>query len=159
MAYSGVAAELFSQRFYLRRDESGLDFFILPLFYIFAFVALAIPALLASRKDPTAHKRLILLATTVIVGAGYARWWGVALEQAVGDGYWGMIVNTFTGTNLILAAAVGYDFLTRGQIHRVYKIGVPALLLGELACSWIYHAAWRLPVSRALIQFPLLLSA
>jgi len=158
MAYSGIAAELFSQRFYLQRDDGGLDFFVLPLFYVFGFVAFATPALLAARKDPAAHKRLILLATTVIVGAGYARWWGAALTEVVGDGYWGMIANTFTGTNLILAAAVVYDLTTRGRLHRVYKIGVPALLLGQLVCSWIYHAPWWPPVSRALIQLPLPLS-
>jgi len=85
---------------------------------------------------------LILIATTVIVGAAYARWWGAALDRAFGDDFWGMIVNTFTGTNIILVAAMAYDVATRGRPHRAYLVGVPLLLAGELACSWIYHAAW-----------------
>lgn len=152
MAVTGVTAEIYSQRFYLRRDTEGLDFFILPLFYIGAFVAFAIAALLFARRDSATHKRLILIATTVIVGAAYARWWGAALDRAFGDDFWGMIVNTFTGTNLILVTAIGYDVATRGRPHRAYLVGVPLLLAGELACSWIYHAAWWPPIARAIIE-------
>jgi hypothetical protein len=159
MAYSGIAAELYSQRFYIRRNEDGLDFFILPLFYIAAFAAFASAALLFTRRDPAAHKRLVLLATTVIVGAAYARWWGPSLTRLVGDDYWGMIANTFAGTNLIIAAALLYDTLTRGRPHRIYAIGVPILLLGQLLCSWIYHASWWPPISRVLIQTNLPLSS
>lgn len=158
MAYSGIAAELYSQRFYIQRDSDGLDFFILPLFNIVAFTAFASAAIWFARRDPAAHKRLLLMATTVIVGAGYARWWGEALTRSFGDAYWGMIVNSFTGTNLILALAMAYDMLTRGRPHRVYLIGVPILLVGQLLCSWIYHAPWWLPISRELIEIPLPLS-
>ena len=152
MAFTGITAEIYSQRFYLRRDTEGLDFFILPLFYIVAFVAFATAALIFARRDSTTHKRLILIATTSIVGAAYARWWGPALDRTFGDGFWGMIVNTFAGTNLILAAAIAYDIVTRGRPHRAYVVGVPLLLVGQLACSWIYHAPWWPPIARAIIE-------
>ena len=152
MAFTGVTAEIYSQRFYLRRDAEGLDFFILPLFYIAAFVAFATVALLFARRDSSTHKRLILMATTVIVGAAYARWWGEALDRMFGDEFWGMIINTFAGTNLILASAMAYDVATRRRPHRAYRIGVPLLLAGQLACSWIYHAAWWPPIARAIIE-------
>lgn len=158
MTYSGLAAELYSQRFYIQRSDDGLDFFILPLFYTVAFPALAIAALLFARRDPAVHKRLILMATAVIVGAAYARWWGRALEGAFGDDFWGMVANTFTGTNLILAAAVVYDAITRGRPHRIYLICIPIILAGQLFCSWVYHAEWWLPMSRDLIQMRLPLS-
>ena len=152
MAFTGVTAEIYSQRFYLRRGTEGLDFFILPLFYIAAFVAFATAALLFARRDSTTHKRLILMATTVIVGAAYARWWGEALDRTFGDAFWGMIVNSFAGTNLILAAAMAYDIATRGRPHRAYLVGVPLLLIGQLASSWIYHSAWWPPIARAIIE-------
>ena len=152
MAYSGIAAELYSQRFYLRLDDTGLGFFILPLFYVAAFTAFAVAALVFARRNSSTHKRLMLLATTVIVGAAYARWWKASLTEAFGDAYWGMILNTFAGTNLIIAAAMTYDVLTRGRPHRAYLAGVPLLLAGQLVCSWIYHAAWWPPVSRRLIE-------
>jgi len=158
MAYTGLAAELYSQRFYIERDESGLDFFILPLFYTVAFPAFALSALIFARRDSTVHKRLILMATSIIVGAAYARWWGAGLQRAFGDDFWGMLANSFAGTNLILAAAVAYDAVTRGRPHRVYLYGIPIILLGQLFCSWVYHADWWIPISRALIELRLPLS-
>ena len=158
MAYSGLAAELYSQRFYIKRDDDGLDFFILPLFYVVAFPAFALTALFFARRDSSTHKRLILMATAIIVGAAYARWWGSALERAFGDEFWGMLVNSFLGTNLILAAAVAYDIVTRGRVHRAYVIGVPLLLAGQLLCSFVYHAAWWPPISREMIEIRLPLS-
>jgi len=158
MVYSAVAAELYSQRFYIRRHDDDLHFFILPLFYAAAFGLFAVSALVAARRDPAAHKRLILLATTIIVGAAYARWWGGALTDRFGDGYWGMILNTFAGTNFLLALAVGYDILTRGRPHRTLVIAVPLILVSELLCSLVYHAGWWMPVARQLIEIRLPLS-
>ena len=152
MVYSAVAAELYSQRFYIRRHDDDLHFFILPLFYAAAFGLLAASAMVAARRDPAAHKRLILLATTIIVGAAYARWWGGALADRFGDQYWGMILNTFAGTNLLLAIAVGYDLLTRGRAHRTFVIAIPLILVSELLCSMVYHAQWWMPVARQLIE-------
>jgi hypothetical protein len=158
MAYSGIAAELYSQRFYIQRDNDGLDFFVLPLMYTVVFPAFALAGLLFARRDPAAHKRLVLMATTVIVGAAYARWWGEPLAGAFGDEYVGMVINSFTGTNLILASAFVYDVITRGRPHKVYLIGIPVILVTQLLCSWIYHADWWPPMSRVLIETRLPLS-
>lgn len=158
MAYSGLAAELYSQRFYIQRDTEGLEFFILPIFYSLAFPAFAITAIVFARRDSAAHKRLILMATTLIVGAAYARWWGETLERLFGDGYWGMIFNSFAGTNLILALAIAYDLYSRGRPHRVYLIGVPLILVSGLVVSWVYHAEWWPPLSRQLIEVRLPMS-
>lgn len=159
MVYSAVAAEQHSQRFYIRRHDDDLHFFILPLFYAAAFGVLSVWALLVAKRDPVSHKRLVLLATTVIVGAAYARWWGNELTLLFGDGFWGTLVNTFAGTNMLLGAAVGYDVATRKRVHWTYLIVVPALLAGELICSYIYHADWWMPIARHLIAIHLPLSA
>ena len=150
MLVSGYASETFAQRFRFDHGKSDFPFFIVPIFYLVAFGGLASIALLL-RKNPPAHKRMILLATTVIVGAAYGRWWGEALFKAFGDDFGGMIVNTFTGTNLIIAGAVAYDLVTRGRVHSVYQIAVPAIIAGELATSLIYHAPGWLPVAGALV--------
>ena len=158
MVYSAVAAELYSQRFYIRRNDDDLHFFILPLFYAAAFGVFTAIAVAVARRDPAAHKRLILLGTTVIVGAAYARWWGGALTDRFGDEFWGTLLNTFAGTNLLLGLAVGYDVVTRGRPHRAYVIGIPIILLCELLCAYIYHAQWWMPIARQLIQIRLPLS-
>ena len=150
MVLTGFFAEVYSQRFHLTHLPDSQAFFILPIFYVIAFGVLASLAVF-KRGDPASHKRLIYLATSGIVGAAYARLWGDALYELVGDGFWGMIVNTFTGTNLFLLAAVIFDRVTRGQLHPVLRMGVPALLASELVVSWIYHAPGWLPIARAIV--------
>ncbi len=78
MLITALVSEVYSQRFYADRDPENLKFFIIPLYYVVVFGILAGSALLF-RRDPPAHKRLILLATAVIVGAAYTRWWGEGL--------------------------------------------------------------------------------
>jgi len=150
MAVSAIVSEAYTQRFHVAHPPDNYPFFIVAIFYVAGFALLA-GAALVRRKDPAAHKRLILLATTIIVGAAYARWWGDALTARFGDGYAGMLVNTYTGTDLLLLAALLYDLATRGRLHRVYEIGVPAILLCEAATSLVYHAAWWPPVAAVLV--------
>jgi len=150
MAVSAIVSEAYTQRFHVAHPPDNYPFFIVAIFYVSSFAILAGAALLR-RKDPAAHKRLILLATTIIVGAAYTRWWGDALTARFGDGYAGMLVNTYTGTELLLLAALLYDLATRGRLHRVYEVGVPAILLGEAATSLVYHAAWWPPVAAVLV--------
>jgi uncharacterized membrane protein YozB (DUF420 family) len=150
MAVSALASEVFTQRFHIAHPPNNEPFFILPIFYVAAFTAFAGAALLL-RKNPAAHKRLMLLATTIIVGAAYARWWGDALTARFGDGPVGMLVNSYAGTDLLLLAAVLYDLATRGRLHRVYEIGVPAILVCEIGTTFIYHLpAWP-PLAALLI--------
>lgn len=151
MAVTAFFSEMYSQRFRFVHPPNSQAFFIIAIFYVVAFTILATAAL-AARKNPPAHKRLILLATTIIVGAAYTRWMGAALFNAFGDGLGGMIVNTYTGTNLILAGALGYDLWTRGRLHKVYEIGVPLILLGEIATTIIYHSPRWLPTARMIID-------
>lgn len=151
MAASAFFSEVYSQRFYFAHPPNSQAFFILPIFYVAAFTPLAAAAL-AFRKNPSAHKRLILLATTIIAGAAYARWWWPGLVHAFGDGLGGMLINTYTGTNLLLLGALAYDLWTRGRLHRVYEIAVPLILAGEIATTFIYHSPRWLPIAHLAIQ-------
>ncbi len=141
MAVSGFLSEVYSQRFRTGEPDERA-FFIIAIYYVIAFTALA-SAAIAARKSPAAHKRLILLATTIIVGAAYGRWWGTALYNVFGDGYIGTLIYTYAGTSLLLAGALAYDWVTRGRLHPVYEVAVPAILAGEIATTLIYHSpAW-----------------
>jgi len=150
MAASAFLSELYSQRWRFVHPPNSQAFFIIAIFYVIGFTTLASAALIV-RKNPGAHKRLILLATTIIVGAAYTRWWGDPLYRAFGDGLGGMIINTYTGTNLIMLGALTYDWWTRRRLHRVYEIAVPAILAGEIATTFIYHSQSWLPIARFAI--------
>ena len=149
MVLSGFFSEVYSQRFYLSHSPNSQAFFILPIWYVLAFAILAGWAI-AKRTDSPAHKRLIYLATTVIIGAAYTRWWGEGIKSLFGDGYFGLIANTFSGTNLFMAALAAYDVATRGRLHRVVMVAVPAIVTSEFLVSWLYHAPGWLPVAHAI---------
>lgn len=150
MALSGFFSEIYSQRF-RSAEPNERQFFIIVVFYVIAFTVLA-SAAVAARKNPSAHKRLILLATTIIVGAAYGRWWGTPLYNLFGDGYGGVLVYTYAGTNLLLAGALAYDWLTRGRLHRVYEVAVPAILAGEIATTIIYHSPPWVPIANYIVN-------
>ena len=150
MVLSGFFAEVYSQRFYLSHPPDSQAFFILPIYYVLAFGTLAGFAI-ARRGDPQAHKRLIYLATAVIAGAAYARWWGHAIEARFGEGYFGLIARTFAGTNLFLVALVAFDLAAQRRLHRITIIGVTAVVASEFVVSWIYHAPGWLPIARAIV--------
>ena len=149
MVLTGLFAEGYSQRHYLGHSPDSQAFFIIPLFYVAAFGAVATMAVL-KRREPAAHKRLIYLATSVIVGAAWTRSIGGPLTAVFGDGYFGMIVNTFISTNLLFAALLLFDWRTRGRLHPVGLTVVPALVACEFVVSWIYHSPGWLPVARSI---------
>jgi uncharacterized membrane protein len=142
MAVTAYFSEVQTQRWHAAHPPDNYPFFIVTIFWVTAFSLLAGAALVA-RKNPGAHKRLILFATAVIVGAAYDRWWGDALTAAFGDGLGGMLVNEYAATDLILFAALAYDLWTRHRLHPVYEIVVPAILAAEIGTTFIYHfAGW-----------------
>jgi uncharacterized membrane protein len=149
MAISAFLSEIYSQRFRSAQPDER-EFLIIVIFYVIAFTTLASSAI-AARKNPPAHKRLILLATTIIVGAAYSRWWGTVLYNLFGDDYGGTLIYTYAGTDLLLAGALAYDWCSRGRLHRVYEIAVPAILAGEVATTIIYHSPAWVPIANLLV--------
>jgi hypothetical protein len=151
MAVSAFLSEVYSERFRFVHPPNSQEFLHHRDFLCGRVHGIG-HGRLAERKQPAAHKRLILLATTVIVGAAYTRWSGKWLYEMFGDRLGGMILNTYTGTNLILLGALSYDWWTRGRLHPVYETAVPAILAGEIATTFIYHSPKWLPVAHLAIQ-------
>ena len=150
MVITALGAEIYSQHFYSPKYPANLAFFAMPLLEMSAFAGLSISAVVL-RRDPPAHKRLILLATSWILAAAYNRWLGDPLYKVAGDGYFGMLVVFLGGPNLLMTVLMAYDLVTRRRLHRVYLIAVPILLACEAVTSFLYHSpAWP-PVVRRLV--------
>lgn len=149
LAFSFLA-ERHSQHFYSPKYPENLNFFAVPLGYLLVFPAFIGLALLA-RRNPPAHKRWMLLANAVILRVPFARWWGEALYERFGDGFWGMIVHTYAGTDLLVLLMVAYDIITRRRTHPALLAGVPVLLASQLLVSWAYHSAWWPPIVRRIV--------
>jgi hypothetical protein len=115
----------------------GVDattFLVVPLVDILLFAGFYAAAML-KRRDKETHKRLMLLAYASIITAAVARLPGVLPLGPL----------VFFGLSfLFVAAAMVYDFVSRGRIHPVYRWGAPILALSvpiRLAVSGT--AAWQ----------------
>ncbi len=92
-----------------------LVFFAVPVFDLLVFATL-VGAALYLRRTPAAHKRLMLLATIAVLTAAIAR---LPYVLPLGPpAFFGL-------TDLLVVAAMVYDWRTRGRVH-------PALLWGGL---------------------------
>lgn len=140
MTISAIASEIYSQHFYAD-DPDNARFFILPLTSMILF-ALAATLAFAMRRDPAAHKRLILLATAVILSAAFGRWWGEAIGRTLGDGFWGIILGNWAGTILLVAAAALYDHMTRRRVHPALIWGGGVYALAFAGAGLAYHSDW-----------------
>lgn len=125
----------------------GLAFFV-PVFV----------AAIVNIRRPEAHKRLLLLGTISLLPAPIARWFLVLLAPApdpnappyppglpqITPPPVAMTVGPALVADLLLIAAIAYDWRTRGRPHPVYLIGGAVLLLIQLTAVPVSEsAAWQ----------------
>jgi hypothetical protein len=111
---------------------------------IIEFAGLAIGAVIA-RNQPSAHKRLIMLATLSLTPAAFNRAIGKPfLHPLLGSGVWQTYVQIFALTDLMVLGIGLYDWRTRRRIHPAWALGALWMLLGQLTASWLfYNPAWK----------------
>ena len=115
-----------------RWDEPDrLTFYLIPLTDMLLFSILVYSAF-RQRRNPAAHKRLILIATIGLLGAAVARW-------PVHAAWWDFAAVQMACYAPLLALAL-YDFRTTGRVHRATIWASVLLVVVQQA---------RLPVSRS----------
>lgn len=150
MVYSGLAAEVYSQRFRAAEEPENVRFFIIPLTTMITFGIVATAAVI-QRKQTATHKRLIVIATATLMGAAFGRWAGPTLIGALGDNMFADFVINAAGVDLMIGAGMVHDLVTRGRLHRVYKIAMPPIIAVQLLSAWMYHTDWWPGVSRWML--------
>lgn len=117
-----------------------LHFIAIPFFDILVFGLLVFFGVRA-RRDPAAHKRLMLLSTLGIMGAAVARW-PLAIMQSGPIAF-------FSVTDLFLLPLVAYDLVTLGRLHRASLWGIGTIVVSQplrLVISgtgaWLAFAGW-----------------
>ena len=136
MIVLGPATAIAMQRAQLGTAESDPSFLAPQLLSILAFAGLAASAFVL-RKSPSAHKRLILLATLAISDAGFARWLGRDVHAVLGDGFVATLWTTYLGSNVLIASLGLYDLATRHRLHPAYVIGATWLVTTQLVATFL----------------------
>jgi hypothetical protein len=110
---------------------------------IVAFAGLVVAAILL-RRNPQAHKRLMLLASIASVGPALAR---ISRWPVLGgeDGLFVPIV--FLGLPAVL---IVYDVVSARRPHRATLIGCGAIVLALIVAQLIAHSAFGLAVVRMI---------
>jgi hypothetical protein len=103
-------------------------------------------AVLTRRTAPDTHKRMMLMATLVLMDAATGR-----IEWLPGN----ILANSYAMApvyHLALAApALVSDVVRSGRLHRVYVIGLSMLLLSMIATSVLWSAPWWLRTAPVLM--------
>ncbi|WP_440707386.1 hypothetical protein [Gracilimonas sp. BCB1] len=118
--------------------DRGASFLIHPLGDLVIFVAFFIPALYYRRKSEI-HKRLILIASLMLVFPGIAR---------IGMGEF----STFFVWLFPLLAGASLDIMFRKRVHFLYLLGAAVLVLSVVGRYYISGSALWLETGRYLLS-------
>ena len=110
---------------------------------IFAFGVLVSSGFLLRRK-PSAHRRLMLLATLAISDAGFARWTAPWLHHVMGGGFWADFAGNYAANDVLILALGAYDLVTRRRLHPAWVAGASYIFLSQFtATALLENAAWK----------------
>jgi hypothetical protein len=102
---------------------------LFPTFFIWAFMT--------RRSDPQTHKRMMLLATLMLIDAAIARMTWLPFN---------VFPNSYLAVHLylllLLVPALLYDALTLGRIHRAWLAGLAFLLPYVVATEFVWGSNW-----------------
>jgi uncharacterized membrane protein YozB (DUF420 family) len=104
------------------------------------------------RGDSASHKRLMILATTSIVNAGFIRWWGPHVAHWLGDGYFSFLTRNFSSDFLIIGVMITYDFVTRGRPNRALAFGATLVVGIEMLAIFLYFDSSWIRLADQLIR-------
>jgi len=117
-------------------------FYAIPFFAINTFAVIVALAIFWRNRAET-HKRLMLLSATQIVEAAVAR---IPLDTIVaGAPYSFMIV-----PDLIIVAGAGYDWFSRGKVHKVWIVGGGLVIASQMLRLWISQTEPWLAFARTM---------
>lgn len=95
------------------------------------------------RKSAETHRRLMLMAALSLTGAGFGRF----PSFIVPHGGW-----FYLAVDVMIFAGIARDLIVQRRVHRVYQIGVPLLMMGQLLAIWIRYSDWWAVMSQGLLR-------
>lgn len=156
LTFIGIATAIIMNQYKFDHGRGHeIAFISVPLLAMVCFPLLITAAILAI-KDPSAHKRLLLLALVELLGAAFGRAlgpiFGPFFGKLLGDNMFSFWLSVYLGGYIMIFCAIIYDFFTRKQIHRVYLIAVPIIILCHLVAAFLFKLEAWVPIVRAIIS-------
>jgi hypothetical protein len=141
MAVLGPWAALASDAVNLHNPAVGDPPFIsVNIVDIAGFIALLAWGI-ALRKNPAAHRRMMILATVSLADPGYARFSAWLMPEPASAVPWFLYV--FYGNALIILLMAAWD-AWKGRLMRSFVFGATGLLAGEFVASLLYFwGPWK----------------
>jgi hypothetical protein len=139
----GIATAIVMSRFdtyQLHRPDSE-PFLIIPFYDMAAFGTLLTLAVVW-RKKPELHRRLLFIATCLLLDAAFARF----------DFIFDHSLFLFC-PDVLIGLGVVRDLLVNRRIHRVYLIALPTLIVlqGLVTLIWRSEATWWVRIAHAIL--------
>jgi hypothetical protein len=138
----GIIAALVDQARQVNHPDYAPQFLALEFEEMFAFSTFIITGLLW-RKDPAAHKRLMILSAVAISDAAFARAWLMGIKVAP-PGPFGWWLQYFWGITLMLISMAAWDLWRRKRIHPAVLVGMAVLWGGQIVVTALnFSPGWK----------------
>jgi hypothetical protein len=113
---------------------------------ILLFPLFSIWAIMVRRSDPQTHKRMILLATLMLIDAAIARMGWLPFNKFPVS-YLAIHIYLL----LLMAPALIYDRVRLGRIHRAWRWGLLLFLPWVVATEFVWDTDWWMNIGPALV--------
>jgi uncharacterized membrane protein YozB (DUF420 family) len=110
---------------------------------------------LLMRRNPAAHKRLMLMGTIALTEPGFSRIWLSFLEGRLGEGYLPFYVSTYIGTFALVIAVGAYDLATRRRLHPAYVAAALWIFANQALADWLFHQPFWLNAMKQMTGHPI----
>ena len=121
------------------------SFAIIPFEDMATFAGLFATAVALRRRDRESHRRLMLMATCALTGAG----WGRFPTYLVPDNWF------YVPADLMVVMGMARDYLVMRRVHPAYLYGLPAMIAMQAASMAIMLTApaWWMNIVRAIASW------
>jgi hypothetical protein len=138
----GLAAALVDQVRQVAHPDFAPQFLALEFEEMIAF-SVFMAAGVIYRRNPAAHKRLMVLSAVAISDAGFARIWLLGIKTQI-PGLFGWWLTYFWGIFLMLVAMGVWDLWRRRRIHPAVLFGAALLWTGEIITTLLnFSPTWH----------------
>ena len=138
----GLAAALVDQERQVTLPDYAPQFLALEFEEMITF-SVFMAAGVIYRRNPAAHKRLMILSAVAISDAGFARIWLLGIKTQI-PGLFGWWLQYFWGIFFILVAMGIWDLWRRRRIHPAVLFGAVVLWTGEIITTILnFSPTWH----------------